>query len=192
MANVLVLALCYLIGSISGSFFLGKLKNGMDIRNHGSGNAGTTNAIRVMGLKFGLATFFVDFLKGVLTATLLKNFWPALLLPGILFCILGHDFPFYMNFKGGKGVATTAGAFLVAEPHLALISIAAWLLMILFTRMVSVGSLIFFVVLGGTWALRGASGFGYVLIIGILGIYQHRSNISRILKGEESKIGGKK
>src|SRR5699024_9826368 len=114
MSYLLAICLSYLIGSISGSFILGKTMRGLDIREHGSKNAGTTNAMRVMGRKVGIYTFIIDFVKGIVCMLLMRYLlpWNHILIAAIA-CVLGHDFPFYMNFKGGKGVATTLGTLAV-------------------------------------------------------------------------------
>ena len=102
MTKILLLVLSYGIGSISGSFLLGRWVLGVDVRHAGSGNAGTTNAMRVLGRKLGALTFLIDWLKGILAMLLVHWIAPEFSVPCALFCVLGHDFPFYMRWKGGS------------------------------------------------------------------------------------------
>lgn len=194
MVKLFLLILSYLIGCLSGSYLLGKKVKGIDIRTQGSGNAGTTNAIRVMGLKFGVLTFFIDFLKGTLAMLIVSSIDSTFLVPAALACIIGHDFPFYMNFKGGKGVATTVGCFLVIAPKVAVIITIIWFLPIVITRIVSIGSILLFLALPPAYALmmNDSRYLWIVFIISALGLIRHKSNISRLLNGKEPKIGGKK
>lgn len=185
----------YFVGTISGAYLVGNKYLGTDIRNYGSGNAGSTNAIRVLGKKWGVITFVIDFLKGSLVAFIAKkvlqmnDFSIAI---AILFCVLGHDFPFYMNFKGGKGVATTMGAFTVFNIKLTFIAWATWMIVVLITKMASLGSILFFIVLAIMFTVSGLYSFNtlvVVYIIMLLGIIKHRSNIIRIINGNENRIG---
>lgn len=190
----LVLVLSYLIGSISGSFILGKLFLHKDVRNYGSGNAGTTNAMRVFGKKIGSLTFIIDMLKGILVVLLLKKFFPEYLFLGVLFCILGHDFPFYMKFKGGKGVATSLGSFIFINIKLTFIPGMIMLITLLSTKIMSLSSILFLSAL-----LVSYIGFGsysiyekiIIAIVCLLGIVRHKSNIKRFIEGKELKLGGK-
>lgn len=190
----LVLVLSYLIGSISGSFILGKLFLHKDVRNYGSGNAGTTNAMRVFGKKIGSLTFIIDMLKGILVVLLLKKFFPEYSFLGVLFCILGHDFPFYMKFKGGKGVATSLGSFIFINIKLTFIPGMIMLITLLSTKIMSLSSILFLSAL-----LVSYIGFGsysiyekiIIAIVCLLGIVRHKSNIKRLIEGKELKLGGK-
>ncbi len=190
----IVLVISYLIGSISGSFILGKLLLKKDVRNYGSGNAGTTNAMRVFGKKIGILTFIIDMLKGILVVSLLKKFFPEYLFLGVLFCVLGHDFPFYMKFKGGKGVATSLGAFILISIKLTFIPGIIMLISLLSIKIVSLSSILFLLAI-----LVSYIGFGsyslseniVIVIICLLGIVRHKSNIKRIIEGKELKLGGK-
>ncbi|MDO5714331.1 MAG: glycerol-3-phosphate 1-O-acyltransferase PlsY [Tissierellia bacterium] len=193
MANIIILILSYLIGSVSGSFILGRFAMGIDIRKKGSGNAGTTNAIRVMGVKFGALTFFIDFLKGVIAIAIVSKLSKDLLVPASLCCILGHDFPFYMNFKGGKGVATTVGCMTMIDIRLGALLGIIWAIGILLTKIVSIGSILLFICLTPLYLFLGHSQYLFIIIIiGVLGIYRHQSNIIRLKNKQEPKIGGKK
>ncbi|MDO5037145.1 MAG: glycerol-3-phosphate 1-O-acyltransferase PlsY [Tissierellia bacterium] len=191
---VLVLILSYLIGSISGSFILGKRVSHIDIRRYGSGNAGTTNALRVMGKKLALLTFIIDFLKAVLALYLALRLVDKdqVLIAGVG-CVLGHDYPFYMNFKGGKGMASTAGILAVFDPPRGLVSILIGLGTAGLSRYVSLGSLLF---LTSAWIqfmfFTDISLFNQVCLsfLVVLGFFRHRSNIERLLAGKENKLGG--
>ena len=186
----LTLIISYLVGSISGSFILGKYYLHKDVRKYGSGNAGTTNANRVFGKKIGILTFIIDMLKGSLVAYMLIKYNREFLFLGILFAILGHDYPFYMKFKGGKGIATTFGAFFIINPLWSSIAFLILLLIGRFTGYVSVGSLVFlflnFVFQILTTSLN-KNEIIILLLITILGIVRHRSNIKRLINRNELK-----
>lgn len=196
MKYLLVLVISYFIGTISGSYIIGKLFLDKDIRKYGSGNAGTTNAIRVLGKKAGVITFLIDFLKGVAVTFIIGRFFEENLIPmGILGAIIGHDFPFYMNFRGGKGVATTLGALALYNFPLTLICYIVWLLGTVITKMVSVGSILFFISIIIVYTFMSElNTYNIVLvnIIALIGIIRHKDNIKRIIAGNENKIGGKK
>ncbi|MDO5714945.1 MAG: glycerol-3-phosphate 1-O-acyltransferase PlsY [Tissierellia bacterium] len=191
-----VAIIAYLIGNISGSFLIGKLILDKDIRKYGSGNAGTTNAFRVMGKKYGILTFIIDFIKGIVSSYLIIKFFGKEYVPfSIFFCVLGHNYPFYMNFKGGKGMATTLGAFAFLNFKLTLIPYMAWVLGTWITKMVSVGSISFFVVSMIVFTFFSDMEVFNILMINLIclmGIYRHKSNIKRLINGTENKIGGKK
>ncbi|WP_276905848.1 glycerol-3-phosphate 1-O-acyltransferase PlsY [Peptoniphilus duerdenii] len=186
----LTLIISYLVGSISGSFILGKYYLHKDVRKYGSGNAGTTNAIRVFGKKIGILTFIIDMLKGSLVAYMLMKYNREFLFLGILFAILGHDYPFYMKFKGGKGIATTFGAFFIINPLWSSIAFLILLLIGRFTGYVSVGSLVFlflnFVFQILTTSLNKTE-IIILFLITLLGIVRHRSNIKRLINRNELK-----
>lgn len=197
MKVVFAFLFSYLMGTISGSFLIGKYIYKVDIRNEGSGNAGTTNAIRVFGIKTGLYTFLIDFIKGSLTVFLVREvFGPEVQYLALLACVLGHDFPFYMDFKGGKGVATSIGGSLIIAPVPTLILMGIWVLGVASYRMVSLWSILLYFLLPLDHYLFGlAKGRDLILLIliSVLGLYRHKENIRRILRGEEKKLeGGKK
>jgi glycerol-3-phosphate acyltransferase PlsY len=197
----------YLFGCFQTSFFLGK-KKGLDIREHGSGNAGTTNALRVMGMKAGVIVFLGDMGKMIAALLLtgwLSHFWGEeyLLLSRLYTAagvVLGHDFPFYMNFKGGKGVASTGGLMLLLDWRIALYSFVSFAGLSLLTHIVSlascvmlIGDEILFVIL----VLTGKISTGVLPVwealvifsgIVILALVRHRGNIDRLMKGEEKPI----
>ncbi|MDU2545590.1 MAG: glycerol-3-phosphate 1-O-acyltransferase PlsY [Finegoldia magna] len=184
---------CYFIGNISGSIVLSKLVYKQDIRNYGSKNAGATNALRVYGVKFGLATFLIDFLKGFLCAYLGFNFFGSLgiLVCGLL-CVIGHILPVIYNFKGGKGIATSFGVLLFAQPLQVLFLLILFLIVVLITKYVSLGSIIGCVsaVIYGLIYIRKDFYIGLIyILLGIISLFKHRSNINRLIHGKESKLG---
>ncbi len=194
--EALFLAGAYLIGSVPFAYILVKAVKGIDIRTVGSGNAGATNAARVLG-KWGFITVFIlDMLKGfapVLAAYLFFGRETVVLLV-MAAAVLGHTFTVFLSFKGGKGVATAAGAFAALVPFEMLIALAVFLIVFVFTRMVSAGSItaaaalfisVFF--MEQWFLLKVFTGF-----IAAFVIYKHRSNIARILKGEENRFERKK
>ena len=207
---VLCVALCigipYLLGSINTSIILSKAVFHDDIRRHGSGNAGATNALRTYGKKFGALTFLGDFLKAVI-ATLIGSLLLSGMLGGAiagLFVMLGHMFPIYYNFKGGKGVACAAGVVLFLEPISFVILFTFFVVIVLGTKYVSLGScmaLALFPVISSMienlYIAFTGQGLGAIPVVGVLMavlvIYMHRANIKRLLNGTESKLSlGKK
>ena len=184
---------CYFIGNISGSIVLSRLIYKQDIRNYGSKNAGATNALRVYGVKFGLATFLIDFLKGFLCAYLGFKFFGSLgiLVCGLL-CVIGHILPIIYNFKGGKGIATSFGVLLFAQPLQVLFLLILFLIVVLITKYVSLGSIIGCVsaVIYGLIYIRKDFYIGLIyILLGIISLFKHRSNINRLIHGKESKLG---
>lgn len=198
---VLLLIAAYMLGSIPSAVWFGLWFRGVDVREHGSHNAGTTNTIRVLGLRLGLLVFAVDLLKGFaavhLVALLPQDtpfsvMWVALQL-GIA-ATLGHIFPLFASFRGGKGVATLCGVALAMHPMAALSSLLVFTLVVIITRYVSLGSLL----AGFTFPLSlylwgGISGnsvpvvvFGWAVVV--LLVVTHRQNLSRLLHGEENKF----
>lgn len=209
--------IAYLIGSISGAILISRSVDGNDIRTKGSKNAGTTNMLRVYGKKAAVFTLLIDVLKGVAAVAIgtavdyltVKNMTvtgvgTAYLLGNIkyiasIFVMLGHDFPIYFGFKGGKGVATGLGALLMIDYKVALIVLAAALLIMVTTRYVSLGSVSAAVIYPCVAAafMAGSGNFNIVyfvsaLILCILIIAKHHTNIKRLLSGTENKLFSKK
>ena len=202
--TLIAVALSYLAGSIPTGLWLGLWLKRIDIREHGSKNIGATNTLRVLGKGLGAAALAGDALKGIIPVLLFSRLsaWPyAPLVCGVA-AIAGHLLPVYIKFKGGKGVATSAGVFLVLCPIPALTAVAVFVLTVLTTRMVSAASMLSalamtIVVYAVPHNLATAPGHllppDYTLqivvtVIALLIVYRHRSNIQRILKGEENKI----
>ena len=190
---ILSAVLGYLIGSINSALVIGGMK-GVDIRKSGSGNAGATNAVRVLGKKTGILVFFGDFLKGVLACFIGWLIGENQIYAGV-FAVIGHVFPLYYGFKGGKGISTILGTLLFLDWRIFLISGAWMLIFIGITKIVSVSTLsgllvafILFAVLhmGDTALIVG------VLVLVILSFVKHRENIKRLLNGTENKFGKKK
>jgi glycerol-3-phosphate acyltransferase PlsY len=193
----------YLVGSIPTGYLLGKSR-GLDIRQHGSGNIGATNVWRVMGWKWGLPAFIADVLKGFLLLFILREYliadpseWQSQLLLVLcgLAAIIGHNYTPWLGFKGGKGIATSAGVLGALMPLVLAVAFTLWVVLTLVTRYVSVGSVAAAISLAplawffypGQWIL-----FGLACLAGVLAIYRHKSNIQRLLAGTELKIGQKK
>ena len=196
---VLVLLAGYLAGCFQTAYIVGKLNRQIDIRQYGSGNAGTTNALRVMGLKLGLLTFAGDFLKAFLTVTIVllltKDSLSAIAAGfGV---ILGHDCPVFLNFRGGKGIASTIGLAFALDYRLGLLCLLIMIAVIAVSRYVSLASLLLCISLPFGfyfWQRPTSAEMGFAVGITLLGIFQHRGNIKRLLAGSENKIsfGGKK
>lgn len=200
--------IAYLIGSINFSILISKKKAGFDIREKGSGNAGTTNMLRSVGKGAAIVTLILDILKGVVTIWLsifygfmLYKIWNinidyAILIQvsGIL-VIVGHTYPIYFGFKGGKGVATALGILLVTNWHIGIISLVFALVLIIVSRMVSVGAIcaaILFPVLTlfsyESLFIEPGNYMVFSIIIAIIVCFNHRENIKRIMNGTENKI----
>ena len=210
MATYIIVAIvAYLLGSISFSVIISKKMAGFDVREKGSGNAGTTNVLRAVGKKAAIITLICDILKGViailiavLAGKVIKDLDNSLLVQFAgVFVILGHTFPVFFKFKGGKGVATSLGVLLMTNWQIGLICLVFAIILIVLTRMVSVGSIaaaILFPVLVifiGQNYIVPASNFSYVIysvIITIFVIFNHRENVKRIFNGTENKISFKK
>ena len=205
---IIVVIISYLIGSISFSVIISKKMAGFDVREKGSGNAGATNMLRSVGVKAAVLTLIGDCLKGVvailiavLIGKIAKNLDKALLvqLAGIA-VILGHTFPIFFNFKGGKGVATALGVVLVTNWQIGLICLVFALVLMALSRMVSLGSVgacVLFPVLvlfikSNYIVTEGSSYLIYSIILAVIVAFNHRSNIKRLLTGTENKISFKK
>jgi len=194
----------YLIGSIPAGYIAGRIV-GIDIRTVGSGNIGATNVTRVLGKRYGYPVFIVDFLKGFaavgMSIMIAKRAQPVSIpselfgVVGAVACVLGHSFPVWLGFKGGKGVAASAGALFGLMPFVALIAVAVWLVIFYLTRYVSVASMtaalavpiailsmMFLGQTGGTALLYFSICLAAVVIV------RHRSNLSRLVRGTEPRF----
>ena len=208
---IIVAVIAYLIGSVNFSVLISKKMAGFDVREKGSGNAGTTNMLRSVGKKAAVITLICDILKGVISiaiaiivGSIVKNLDKELLLQiaGIA-VVLGHTFPIFFGFKGGKGVATSLGVLLMSNWQIGLICLVFAIVLMALTRMVSLGSCaaaVLFPVLTlvinqhYTVLTDGKYGrvyFVYSVILAIIVLYNHRSNIKRILNGTENKLSFK-
>ena len=206
LAYILVAVAAYLIGSIPTGFLVAKAK-GIDIRNVGSGNIGATNAMRVLGKPAGIFVLLMDAAKGFFGVGLgyfiSKAFGAtdnqietSRILAGI-FAVLGHNYTCWLKFKGGKGIATTAGVYLALAPWAVLVGLVVFILAVLFTKYVSVGSIAAAIALPVTvWIMTPQNIFLGIVstALGALAIYKHKSNIQRLkrlMAGTESRFGKK-
>ena len=208
VAYIIVGLVAYLLGSVSFSVIISKKMAGFDVREKGSGNAGATNMLRSVGKKAAILTLIGDALKGVvavlfaiLVGAIAQNSDKALLvqIAGIL-VVIGHTFPIFFGFKGGKGVATSLGVVLTTNWKIGLICLVFALVLMALTRIVSMGSVgaaILFPVLvlfmnTNFTVTEGSSYLVYSIILAVIVIFNHRSNIKRILNGTENKLNFKK
>ena len=215
LAYILTAVGAYLLGSIPFGYLVAKAK-GIDIRSVGSGNIGATNAMRVLGKPAGIFVLVMDALKGYLACYIgiivysylgpkpeIHSFddWLALfqqiknyaIVAGI-FAVLGHNFPCWLKFKGGKGIATTAGVYLALAPMAVLVALVVFILAVLLTKYVSVGSISAAIALPITvWVMTPHNLFlGIVTTaLGLMAVYKHKSNIQRLMAGTENRLGRK-
>jgi len=207
---ILVSVACYIIGSLSPAVFLSKKFAGYDIREKGSKNAGSTNVFRVMGAKFGIINFFLDLLKGLLPTLAAKYIALQAGIPNVellMICaaacvVLGHAFPLFSHFKGGKCVASSAGLLIAFNPVFTIILIAVAITSIVISRYVSTASItVFFVYPICAWIFPLANGFTdfytlqfkiFLTCLGALILFLHRENIVRLIKGNERPLFQKK
>lgn len=199
--RVLCVLIGYGFGCLQFAYILGKVLQGIDIRKYGSGNAGTTNAIRVLGTKIGITTLVLDIIKAVCALVVIALLWgydqKQLLLWGGIGVVLGHNYPFYMQFKGGKGVAATIGIFLATDIRLLVLAGAPALLILATTKYMSLASLTYMfllVVVSAVFFIGTPIGLEVMVLVVILstsGFWRHRSNIKRLIRGEEVKMGQK-
>lgn len=192
---ILCLIFGYLFGSLNFAIIYSKLR-GDDIRNHGSGNAGATNVLRTYGKGPAAIVFILDILKGVIAIAVTRIFSESTLLDccAALGAVLGHNFPVYYGFKGGKGVSTSLAVLLTLHYPTALVAMATFIIVVILTKYVSLSS-----ILAAVAAIIASFVFFQIdvfsifcTIIGLLCIYRHRSNIARLINGTENKLGQKK
>lgn len=191
--HIFYFIITYLVGAIPFAYILVKLIKKVDIRTVGSGNAGATNAGRILGKKGFIAVFILDFLKGFLPVYIAKyvlNFSEVIVLLVAFLAIFGHIYTVFLNFKGGKGVATGIGVYVGLSPISALIAFGVFIITFLIGRMVSLGSILGALALFISVLIIEDSLFLKVLTALIAGfvIYKHKSNIKRIIDGTESKF----
>ena len=195
--TLLMVIVAYLLGSIPTAYIVGRWKAGLDITQHGSGNVGGTNALRVLGVGPAILVAVSDVSKALLptllaTRLLGGNTWPTLAVA--LAAIVGHNYSVYLGFKGGKGIATTLGACVVLFPKQLLIMLVLAVLVVATTRYVSLGSILLVVGLPVVLYRHQASmpELYFALVVALLGLWRHRQNIARLLKGTENPLGRKK
>lgn len=195
---LLCLLFGYIFGCFSTGYFVGKM-NKVDIRNYGSGNVGTTNALRTMGAKAGAITLLGDALKAVIPILFVRyiffsnySYAELLSLYTGLGVVVGHNYPIWLKFKGGKGIAATGGAMAAFDPLIIPVGLPLFVLIVAITRYVSVGSL-FVAILFPIWITIRHPGDLHMLIVTLvfmaLAFFKHRSNIKRLFNGTENKIG---
>ncbi|MBO5878340.1 MAG: glycerol-3-phosphate 1-O-acyltransferase PlsY [Alistipes sp.] len=204
-----MLIMAYLLGSIPSAVWIGKKYYGIDIREHGSKNAGTTNMLRVLGKRAAIPVFVLDFFKGFAAVSLMSlmrydpeitSAWLInLKILGVFVAVLGHIFPIFADFKGGKGVATLVGAITGIYPQIILLCFAVWALVFMFSNYVSLASMtagccfpLFVIIYSSSeWSRSHDVSFTFILfsfvVAGLL-IWSHRKNIERLKAGTESKI----
>ena len=202
MLLIIIILLGYFIGSIPTAVWVGKAFHGMDIREHGSKNAGATNTFRVLGKRSGWFVLLVDVSKGVLAACLphflsdllegYKDEFLILQLCGSFSAVFGHVFPIFANFRGGKGVATSLGIVIGINPYAALVCLAIFLIVFISSRYVSLGAIIsalcfpfvsYFMIQEDARIM-----IIFTVVLGVMVILAHRKNIERLWKGEENKM----
>ena len=206
IAIIVVAVISYLIGSINFAVLLSKKMAGFDVRTKGSGNAGSTNMLRSVGKKAAALTLVFDILKGViaiLIACLIGK------IPGLdasvlvqtagIFSIIGHTFPIFYGFKGGKGVATSLGVLLVTNWNIGLVCLLFALLLMAFTRWVSLGSIaaavlfpILVIFMPSTAYIAEGNYIAFSIILAVIVIFNHRENVKRLIQGKENKLSFKK
>ena len=207
MVRLACLAIGYLFGIFQTAYIYGRI-NGIDIREYGSGNAGTTNALRVLGKKAGLIVFLGDVAKTVLAVVVVRllfgathtDMLPLLGIYAAAGAILGHNFPVQLGFKGGKGIACTAGLIATLGPIVIVLEALTFLVTVAVTRYVSLGSILVVIELVVCLIVLGQNGYygmnqGHLIevymvaaLLAAMAIYRHRANISRLLNGTESKV----
>ncbi len=197
---LICLGLGYCFGCFSTSYVIGKANN-IDIRKYGSGNAGTTNTLRTLGMKAGLLTFLGDAIKAILPILMVylilfpdTSYVRLLALYAGLGVVLGHNFPFWLHFKGGKGIAATGGVMMAFDWRLGLAALFVFTISVALTRYVSLGSLLISLMFP-VWILIFYPGNIHMLIVSLIftlsAFIKHRSNMKRLMSGTENKLGQK-
>ncbi|WP_394174098.1 glycerol-3-phosphate 1-O-acyltransferase PlsY [Guptibacillus hwajinpoensis] len=196
MIAILICIAAYLLGSVSFSYLIARIVKKIDIRDHGSGNAGATNTLRVLGTGPAIAVLSLDVVKGILAVWLGYWFSSEPIVPFLagICAIIGHNWPVYFGFRGGKGVATTIGVFATLAFLPSLYAGIIAIISIFITRFVSLGSLIFVVLTPAFIFLLGGYPASYIwlgTILAVVSVWRHRTNVKRLVSGTESKLGQK-
>ena len=207
MERLICLVIGYICGLFQTGYLYGKLHH-IDIRQHGSGNAGTTNALRTLGWKAGVITFLGDCLKCIVAVWIAwmifgkshERMFELLAMYAGVGAVLGHNFPFYLHFKGGKGIAATAGILLAVNPRVAIVAYLTFIVIVVITRYVSLGSIVLVIMFAVGMVIQGEvfgttltpperyELYGLSLLLMLLAIYKHKANIKRLLNGTENKL----
>ena len=209
MDRLICLAIGYVFGLLQTGYLYGKMHH-IDIRQHGSGNAGATNTLRVLGKKAGLIVFLGDAFKTIFACAAARLIFNGhadvdlLALYAGFGAILGHNFPFYLKFKGGKGIAATAGILASTDWRMCVVCAVIFILTVLLTKYVSLGSILLVIAFFIMCVMFGSAGdytisaeslpefYALACVIMVMAIWRHRANIKRLLNGTESKIWGNK
>ena len=187
-----LIILSYFFGAIPSGVWIGKIFKNIDVRDYGSKNSGATNSYRVLGAKLGIAVLIIDVLKGFIPLYIASKFnlaYNDLVILGSV-AILAHTFSCFISFKGGKGVATSLGVFLFLAPVITLILLVIFILVVYFTKYISLGSITaaFLLPIFTFFTHRDTYLFTLSVVIAIFVIYRHKTNISRLLSGTENKF----
>ena len=187
-----LIILSYFFGAIPSGVWIGKIFKNIDVRDYGSKNSGATNSYRVLGAKLGIAVLIIDVLKGFIPLYIASKFnlkYNDLVMLGLV-AILAHTFSCFISFKGGKGVATSLGVFLFLAPVITLILLVIFILVVYFTKYISLGSITaaFLLPIFTFFTHRDTYLFTLSVVIAIFVIYRHKTNISRLLSGTENKF----
>ena len=200
LSYILIIIITYLLGNISTSYIIAKKMIGVDIRTQGSGNAGSTNVLRTLGKKAGAMTFIGDLLKGVVAVFIAQLIAKVSGLDiatagyfGVFGVVCGHNWPVFLGFRGGKGVATSLGAMIAMNPVLALSCFAIFLVIVAITKYVSLGAIVG-ISMSPIMMIFAKNNKGIIitLFLTLSVIFTHRENIKRLINGTERKIGQKK
>ncbi len=192
LKTIVFLIISYMVGSISFAYYICKIFYSINIRQYGSGNPGATNVLRVLGKKPALIVFTADLLKGLIMVSLGRFFGgERLALLSAIAVVIGHNWPVFLNFKGGKGIATSFGAIIGISPKVGLIILIIGITIIYVSRYVSLGSISAAVLLPVILIVLKYPLAHIVtgLVLGIIAVYRHRDNIGRLIAGRENKIG---
>ena len=196
LSYILIVIIAYLLGNISTSYIIAKKMMGVDIRTQGSGNAGSTNVLRTLGKKAGAMTFIGDLLKGViavLIGKLIATISGVDIATAGYLAVVGHNWPAFLGFRGGKGVATSLGSMIAINPVLALSCFGIFLVIVAITKYVSLGAIIGISMSPIMMVFtKNSKGLIATLFLTVSVIYTHRENIKRLLSGTERKLGEKK
>ncbi|MEG1311293.1 MAG: glycerol-3-phosphate 1-O-acyltransferase PlsY [Romboutsia sp.] len=200
ISYTIIIIIAYILGNISTSYIVAKRLSGVDIRTQGSGNAGSTNVLRTLGKKAGAMTFIGDLLKGIIAVfiseLIAKLVGLDIVIAGYLAVVgvvCGHNWPAFLGFRGGKGVATSLGAMIAVNPIIALICFGIFLVVVVITKYVSLGSVVGISMSPIIMMIdKNQKGVLVTLFLALSVIYTHRENIKRLLNGTERKIGQKK
>lgn len=202
--SIMGVMLAYLLGSIPTAVWYGKIFHGVDVRQHGSGNAGATNSLRTFGRKAGIIVLIIDFLKGFFAVFLAQYLLPdgnkyLSLLMGIA-SVIGHLYPVFAQFRGGKGVATALGVIAASFPMTVIICIAVFLIIVFTTKYVSLGSILSALafpvqIAFNIWGINPTQDpyyLAFAIALALILVFTHRHNLQRLMSGTENKIGKKK